>query len=149
MRACCLTGRSGCVWGGRETGVQRDGNADGRSRDGWRPSGSRAKPFDWAVHPYLRRGQRAGRALLHQTAAPVCLQPTYGEDASAVVKTMADETKAKFHKYVFLRNEPTDFEMKNRGYPAGRQEVMEEKSPEKRWVRFLKRTHRRGVFEAR
>jgi hypothetical protein len=31
-----------------------------------------------------------------------------------------DATKAKFHKHVFLRNEPTDFEMKNMGYPAGR-----------------------------
>jgi len=69
------------------------------------------------------------------------------EDASTVVETMADETKAKFHKYVFLRNEPTDFEMKNMSYPPGREEVMEEKSPEKRWVRFPKRTHREGVLE--
>src|SRR6266478_3622367 len=56
------------------------------------------------------------------------------EDASAVVKTMADETKAKLpapqgdsfakptarKKHAILPNEPTDFEMKNRGYPAGR-----------------------------
>jgi hypothetical protein len=38
--------------------------------------------------------------------------------------------------------------MKNRGYPTGREEFMEKKFPEKRWVRFGKRTHREGVFEA-
>ena len=53
------------------------------------------------------------------------------------------------YKYVFLPNEPTDFEMKNMGYPARREEVMEEKSPEKRWVRFGKRTHREGYFAIR
>ena len=47
---------------------------------------------------------------------------------------------------MFFPNEPTDFEMKNMGYPARREEVMEKKSPEKRWVRFRKRTHREGVF---
>jgi hypothetical protein len=52
------------------------------------------------------------------------------------------------YKYVFLPNEPTDFEMKNMGYPARREEVMEEKSPEKRWVRFGKRTHREGYLGA-
>jgi hypothetical protein len=50
---------------------------------------------------------------------------------------------------MILRNEPTDFEMKNMGYPAGREDVMEEKCPGKRWVLFPKRTHREGVLRGR
>src|ERR1017187_6267549 len=53
---------------------------------------------------------------------------------------------ARRNKYVILPNEPTDFEVKMRIYVFGWQWVVRRRKAFFRWVRFPKRTHRRGVL---
>jgi hypothetical protein len=75
--------------------------------------------------------------------------------ASAVAKAMADRmarlaavrsSGEGAQKHVFLRNEPTDFTLENRGYQSRHNGVMAEIIERKRWVRFGKRTHREAYF---
>jgi hypothetical protein len=50
--------------------------------------------------------------------------------------------------YTFLRNEPTVSHIKMGSDIFGRQLVAQQKREVFRWVRFGKRTHREGAFEA-
>ena len=53
---------------------------------------------------------------------------------------------ARRNKYVILPNEPTDFEVKMRIYVFGWQWVVRRRKAFFRWVRFPKRTHRKGIL---
>src|ERR1017187_1508076 len=56
---------------------------------------------------------------------------------------------ARRNKYVILPNEPTDFEVKMRIYVFGWQWVVRRRKAFFRWVRFPKRTHRKGILRGK
>src|ERR1019366_9368975 len=80
------------------------------------------------------QGERQGQACIPRTLPAPLFEPW---------RTLRRPGRGGL--YTFLRNEPTDFRSKNMAYLSGQQCVTQEKFRQKRWVRFGKRTHRRGV----
>src|ERR1017187_542845 len=70
------------------------------------------------------------------------------QDGARLLCEGATKTK-KGVRYTFLRNEPTEFSSRNGIYPSEPQLVMQIKTSKKRWVRFGKRTHRKGMLDGK